>query len=97
MARRRNYGFERKRRADMQKARQEEKRARKTERAETGAVGPEMGEAQDTGAVAGVWEWFSPSRSRTVTTPPNTRPPADGVSDWVLLTDVPEGTEMPEG
>lgn len=97
MARRRNYGFERKRRADIQKAKQEEKRARKVERAESGAVGPEMGEAQDSGAVAGVWEWFSPSRSRTVTTPPKIRPAEDGVSDWMLLTDVPEGTEAPEG
>jgi hypothetical protein len=97
MARGRNYGFERRRRADLQKARQEEKRARKSERAESGAVGPEMGEAQDTGAVAGTWEWFSPSRSRTVMTPANRRPDEDGVSDWVLLTDVPEGTEGAEG
>jgi hypothetical protein len=96
MARRRNYGFERKRRADIQKAKQEEKRARKVERAESGAVGPEMGEAQDSGAVAGVWEWFSPSRSRTVTTPLNTRPAEDGAGDWMLLTDVPEGTEAPD-
>jgi hypothetical protein len=89
VARRGFYGFERRRKADVQKAKQEAKRARKTERTESGAVGPEMGEAQDTGAQAGVWEWFSPSRSRTVTSPPKSRPPADGVDDWILLTDVP--------
>jgi hypothetical protein len=77
------------------KAKQEAKRARKTERAETGAVGPEMGEAQDAGAPSGLWEWFSPSRSRTITTEPNSRPAADGIDDWVLLTDVPPGTDVP--
>lgn len=79
----------------MAKAKQEAKRARKTERAETGAVGPEMGEAQDAGAPSGLWEWFSPSRSRTITTEPNSRPAADGIDDWVLLTDVPPGTDVP--
>jgi hypothetical protein len=54
-----------------------------------------MGEAQDAGAPTGLWEWFSPSRSRTVTSAPNTRPPTDGADDWVLLTDVPPGTEIP--
>jgi hypothetical protein len=54
-----------------------------------------MGEAQDAGAPSGLWEWFSPSRSRTVTTEPNSRPPAEGADDWVLLTDVPPGTDVP--
>jgi hypothetical protein len=54
-----------------------------------------MGEAQDVGAPQGLWEWFSPSRSRTATSEPNSRPPADGVDDWVLLTDVPPGTDIP--
>jgi hypothetical protein len=54
-----------------------------------------MGEAQDAGAPSGLWEWFSPSRSRTMTSQPNSRPAADGVDDWVLLTDVPPGTEVP--
>ena len=54
-----------------------------------------MGEAQDVGAPQGVWEWFSPSRSRTVTTVPKGRPPAEGADDWVLLTDVPPETEIP--
>ena len=54
-----------------------------------------MGEAQDSGAPEGMWEWFSPSRSRTVTTEPNNRPPAEGADDWVLLTDVPPDADMP--
>jgi len=54
-----------------------------------------MGEAQDAGAPTGLWEWFSPSRSRTITSQPNTRPSTDGVDDWVLLTDVPPDTETP--
>ncbi len=90
MARRRNYGFEKRRRDDLRKAKQEAKLQRRTDRAESGTTGPEMGEAQDTGAPEGLWEWFSPSRSRTATTPPKMRPPAEGPDDWVLLTDVPE-------
>jgi hypothetical protein len=91
MARRGFYGFEKRRKADIQRAKQEAKRQRKSDRAESGATGPEIGEVQDTGAPQGLWEWFSPSRTRTVTTNPNTRPPADPPDDWVLLTDV--GTE----
>ena len=45
MARRGFYGFERRRKADQQKAKQEAKRQRRSEREESGAVGPEMGEA----------------------------------------------------
>lgn len=90
MARRRNYGFEKRRRDDIRKAKQAAKLQRKVDRAETGTSGPEMGEVQDTGAPEGLWEWFSPSRSRTATTQPKTRPPADGIDDWVLLTDVPD-------
>jgi hypothetical protein len=90
MARRRNYGFEKRRRDDLRKAKQEAKLQRRTARDESGTTGPEMGEAQDTGAPDGLWEWFSPSRSRTATTAPKIRPPAEGVDDWVLLTDVPE-------
>lgn len=88
MSRRGHYGFERRRRADVQKAKQEAKRQRKTERAEAGTTGPEMGEAQDTGAQPGVWEWFSPSRGRTVTSQAGIRPAPDEPDDWVLLTDV---------
>jgi len=60
----------------------------KAERAESGVTGPEVGEAQDTGAPTGMWEWFSPSRGRTVTSAPKTRPAPDPPDDWVLLTDV---------
>jgi hypothetical protein len=88
MARRGHYGFERRRRQDLQRAKQEAKRQRKSEREGSGSVGPEMGEAQDTGAPVGMWEWFSPSRSRMVTSEPNTRPPTDPPDDWVLMTDV---------
>jgi hypothetical protein len=90
MARRAHYGFERRRKADLQRAKQEAKRQRKTERGDAGTVGPEMGEAQDTGAPVGMWEWFSPSRSRMTTSLPNSRPPADPPDDWILMTDVEE-------
>ena len=85
--RRRNYGFDRRRREDLRRAKQEAKAQRKTDREASGSVGPEMGEAQSTGAPEGMWEWFSPSRTRTVATAPRTRPPADPPDDWVLLTE----------
>jgi hypothetical protein len=88
MARRGHYGFERRKRQDMQRAKQEAKRARKAERADSGTAGPEMGEAQDAGAPTGMWEWFSPSRSRTVTSPAGSRPDMAEPNDWVLLTEV---------
>ena len=97
MARKGFYGFERRRKADQQKAKQEAKRARKTERSEAGSTGPEMGEAQETGVQDGVWEWFSPSRTRTATSAPGTRPPADPPDDWILLTDVKPDAEAQEG
>ncbi|OGL06079.1 MAG: hypothetical protein A3H48_02555 [Candidatus Rokubacteria bacterium RIFCSPLOWO2_02_FULL_71_18] len=96
MARRGHYGFERRRRADLQKAKQEAKRQRKTERAEAGTTGPEIGEAQDTGAPAGMWEWFSASRGRAVMTAAGTKPAPAPPDDWVLLTDVKPGEEPPE-
>jgi hypothetical protein len=94
---RRNYGFERRRKEDIKRQKQEAKRARKTERVEAGSTGPEIGEAQDSGAQVGVWEWFSPSLTRTATSAPGTRPPADPPDDWVLLTDVKPETEAQEG
>jgi hypothetical protein len=87
---RRNYGFERRRREDVRRAKQEEKRQRRAERAASGAVGPEMGEAQDTGARPDVWEWVSASRGRTLRSAAGTRPPSDPPDDWILLTDVDE-------
>jgi hypothetical protein len=86
MARRRNYGFDRRQREATQRSRQEAKRARKAERATQGA----QGTAEDAGAPVGQWEWFSASRARVVVTEPNQRPTADGVDDWVLLTDASE-------
>ena len=97
MSRRGHYGFERRRKDDLRKAKQEAKKQRKAERSETGG-GPEMGEMQETGARPDVWEWFSPSRTRTVACAPGTRPPNDPPDDWVLLTDVAEespGDETP--
>jgi hypothetical protein len=90
MARQRNYGFERRRKADLQRAKQEAKRQRKADRERTGEAGPEMGEPQDTSAPEGVWEWFSPSRNRTATSPPAGRPASDPPDDWILLTTVEE-------
>jgi hypothetical protein len=96
VSRRGHYGFERRRKDDLRKAKQEAKKARKTERTESGAAGPEMGEVQETGASPDVWEWFSPSRSRTVTSEPKQRPPADPPDDWVLLTDVSADSDADE-
>jgi hypothetical protein len=98
MGRRRNYGFERRRKQEIKRAKQEVKRQRKVERVESGEVGPEIGEAQVPVAPEGVWEWFSPSRSRTVTSPVGERPPGEVPDDWVLLTEVEaEETEETPG
>src|SRR2546430_2541889 len=51
--RRRNYGFDRRRRVDLRRAKQEAKQQRKTDREASGSVGPQMGEAQGTGASGG--------------------------------------------
>lgn len=90
MAARQNYGFERRRKDQMRRAKQEEKRARKTEREGAGETGPEMGEAQAAAAPTGMWEWFSPSRARTVVTAVNGRPDGEGSDDWILLTETSE-------
>jgi hypothetical protein len=94
---RRNYGFERRRRDLDRQARQEVKRQRKADRAEAGVSGAEMGEAQDFAAPAGAWEWFSPSRSRTLALPRGTRPEPDPPDDWILLTETAEGAESGPG
>jgi hypothetical protein len=93
MARPRNYGFDRRQREATQRSRQEAKRARKAERANQGAAGPEMGAPGDSGAPVGQWEWFSASRGRVIATEPNQRPTAEGVDDWVLLTDAAGETQ----
>ena len=92
----RNYGFDRRRREDIRRAKQEAKQQRKTDREASGTAGPEMGEAQNTGAPEGMWEWISPSRARTLATAPRTRPPADPPDDWILLTEVGEEETAPE-
>ncbi len=98
VSQRRNYGFERRRKADAQRAKQQAKRERKTLRAETGAVGPDMGLVQEPGVQPGMWEWFSPSRSRIQVTEKGIHPATDPPDDWVLLTDVSAepGTGGPE-
>lgn len=96
MAQRRNYGFERRRREEALRAKQQAKRERRTERGGSGA-GPDIGPAQETGAPAGMWEWFSASRSRVMTTPTGQRPAADSPDDWVLLTDVSTEGGDPSG
>jgi len=88
MSPRRNYGFDRRQREAIRKSRQEAKQQRKAERATDGPGGPEMGEAPETTAPAGQWEWFSASRGRVVATEPKQRPAVDGPDDWVLLTEV---------
>jgi hypothetical protein len=95
MARRRNYGFDRRQREATRKSRQEAKTARKAERATQGEVGPEMGDAVDAGPPPGQWEWFSPSRGRVVATEPKQRPAVDGVDDWQLLTEGAEDEAPP--
>jgi hypothetical protein len=83
---RRHYGFERRKKEDARRAKQEAKKRRKDERVQDGITGPEMGTAQDSSAAPGVWEWFSPSRSRIVTLPEGTKPADEGNNDWTLLT-----------
>lgn len=90
MSPRRNYGFDRRQREAVRKSRQEAKQARKAERASDGSTGPEMGDAPETTAPAGQWEWFSASRGRVVATQPKQRPNVEGPDDWVLLTEAGE-------
>lgn len=90
MSRRRNYGFERRRKEAVRRTRQEAKRERKAERAGQGEAGPEMGAAPEIGPPPGQWEWFSPSRGRVVATEPRQRPEGEAPNDWVLLTEVDE-------
>ena len=90
---RRNYNFERRRREEVRKTRQEAKQQRKADRANQGEVGPEMGTRDEAGAPPDRWEWFSPSRGRVVSTEPKHRPPADPPDDWTLLTDGAAATD----
>ena len=92
MSRGGHYGFERRRRADIQKAKQEAKRQRKTERAESGVIGPEIGEAQDTGAPPACGSGSRRAAAAPSPQRPKTRPAPDPPDDWVLLTDVEPDT-----
>lgn len=95
MARRRNYGFERRQKETLRRSRQEAKRERKSERERQGESGPEMAEAEAPGAPAGQWEWYSPSRGRVVATDVGQRP-SDPPDDWVLMTDSRERSDASE-
>lgn len=90
------YGFERRRREDARRARQQAKLRRRSEGGEA-EPGAEIGEPQDTGAPADRWEWFSPSRNRVTTSAPGTRPAEESPDDWILLTDVSDDERPPAG
>ena len=86
------YRGVRRRKEDQRKAKQEAKRARKAERRETGATGPEIAELPDPGhAQATEFVWFSPGKGRTVSTPGAAPPTADGIDDWTLIGEPPAG------
>jgi len=82
------YRGDRRRKEDQRKAKQDAKRARKAERRESGASGPEIEQAAGTnGQGAKEFVWFSPSNGRTLTTATASLPTVDGVDDWMLLSD----------
>jgi len=93
MTARANYGFERRRKDQVRRQKQDAKRQRKTERTEAGETGPEMGEAPAVAVPQGMWEWFSPSRTRTVITAIKSRPAPDEPNDWILLTETAAESE----
>ena len=86
------YRGDRRRKEDQRKAKQEAKRARKAERRETGATGPEIAELPDPDiAEAAEFVWFSPSKGRAATTPSAAPPTVDGIDDWTLIGEPPAG------
>lgn len=87
MSRGRQYGFDRRRRDAARRQKQQAKRERKQSRAAEGVTGPDIDSPQDTGAPTGVWEWFSPSRGRVVSSTVGVRPTGDPPDDWVLMTE----------
>lgn len=96
MSRGRQYGFDRRRRDTARRQKQQAKRERKLTRAAEGVTGPDIDAPQETGAPSGVWEWFSPSRARVVTSTVGTRPDGQPPDDWVLISDaLPEETASP--
>lgn len=87
MSRGRQYGFDRRRRDAARRQKQQAKRERKQSREAEGVTGPDIDSPQDTGAPTGVWEWFSPSRGRVVSSTVGVRPTSDPPDDWVLMTE----------
>ena len=86
------YRGDRRRKEDQRKAKQEAKRARKAERHETGASGPEIGELTGPGnREVAEFVWFSPSKGLTVATPSAAPPMVDGIDDWALISEPPAG------
>jgi hypothetical protein len=84
------YRGDRRRKEDQRRAKLEAKKARKAERRETGASGPEIADQVEAGAVEIVeFVWFSPSNGRTLTTPNKAAPVVDGIDDWMLLSEPP--------
>lgn len=84
------YRGDRRRKEDQRKAKQEAKRARRAERKETGASGPETETmpVPDTGAPVD-FVWFSPSNGRTLTTRSASPPTVEGIEDWTLVSEPP--------
>ena len=84
------YRGDRRRKEDQRKAKQEAKRARRTERKESGASGPEIDVAPvaEQGAPT-EFVWFSPSKGRTLTTRAFSPPSIDGIDDWTLVSEPP--------
>ncbi len=80
------YRGDRRRKEDLRKAKQEAKRARKAERRESGATGPEIEEAPAPTDAPTEFVWFSPSKGRTMTTESAEPPVVDGIDDWTLLS-----------
>jgi hypothetical protein len=86
------YRGDRRRREDQRKAKQEAKRARKAERREGDATGPEIAELPGPGGDEPTeFVWFSPSKGRTVPTPSAAPPAVDGIDDWTLVSGPPAG------
>jgi len=84
------YRGDRRRKEDQRKAKQEAKRARKAERKESGASGPEMDEPAVPGQESTTeYVWFSPSNGRTLTTKSASPPVVPGVEDWTLVSEPP--------
>jgi hypothetical protein len=81
------YRGDRRRKEDQRKAKQDAKRARKAERRESGASGPEIESAVATSQGPKEFVWFSPSKGRTLTTATASAPTIEGVDDWMLLSD----------